>query len=62
MNDTWRYKLELEPPSLQILAAHALLQQIDDPEVLRHGIPEEIVECLKSLRPNSFHFRAGLMR
>lgn len=28
MNDTWRYKLELEPPSLQILAAHALLQQV----------------------------------
>ena len=28
MNDTWRYKLELEPPSLQILAAHAVLQQV----------------------------------
>jgi hypothetical protein len=31
MNDTWRYKLELEPPSLQILAAHALLQQVSTP-------------------------------
>lgn len=28
MNDTWRYKLEMEPPSLQILAAHAVLQQV----------------------------------
>ncbi len=61
MNDTWRYRLEVEPPSLAILAAHALLQQIDDVEALRGHIPEEIVECLKTLRPKAFDFRASLM-
>lgn len=62
MNDTWRYKLEMEPPSLQILASHAVLQNIDDAEELRGRMPEEIVECLKNLRPNSFQFTAGLLR
>jgi hypothetical protein len=34
MNDTWRYKLEQEPPSLQVLAAHAVLQQVRSPSIL----------------------------
>jgi hypothetical protein len=62
MNDTWRYKLDLEPPSLQILAAHALLQQTDDPEEFAGKLPDELIECLKTLRPNSFRLTAGLMR
>lgn len=62
MNDTWRYKLDLEPPSLQILAAHALLQQTDDPDEFAGKLPDELIECLKTLRPNSFKLTAGLMR
>lgn len=62
MNDTWRYKLELSPPSLQILAAHAVLQHTDDVEELRGRLPEEVMECLRMLRPNAFKFTAGIMR
>lgn len=37
--------------------------QVEDPEAeLRGRVPEEVVECLRTLRPNSFQFTAGLMR
>ena len=64
MNDTWRFKLDLSPPSLAILCAHTLLQHYEHDKIkklLKGVLPDTLLESLTDLRPNVTDFQSSLM-
>ena len=64
MNDTWRFKLDLTPPSLAILCAHTLLKHYEHDKIkeyLKGVLPDTLLESLIDLRPNVTDFQSSLM-